>query len=277
MLAAAFATVILAPSFLYGVAVDGPRVAYADTSCRVSIWQAGRTTRLGATPCTERTSTGSGLAGLALAGGRALWVTYTGGNIREFTVWTATRTSARPRRLAFATGDVDAEPAVTVGDGDEDLLPYAVRRTVVVLGANGARRFAWTAPAHVTAVDAFAGKVAVATAGGLVTVLDGNGSMLDEESFGADVYALQISGSSIVAQVGRSLEVRDGSATRQILIRRDLKLVGAGRGRAALIGRNGAQLLDLDTGTRSSLGPARQARIDGVRVVTANGRRIVVR
>jgi len=144
-------------------------------------------------------------------------------------------------------------------------------------GANGARRFTWTAPAHVTAVDAFAGKVAVATAGGLVTVLDGDGSVLDEESFGADVYALQISGSSIVAQVGRSLEVRDGSSTKQILIRRDLKLVGAGGGRAALIGRNGAQLLDLDTGKRSSLGPARQARIDGVRVVTANGRRIVVR
>lgn len=277
MLAAAFATVILAPSFLYGVAVDGPRVAYADTSCRVSIWQAGRTTRLGATPCTEETSTGSGLAGLALAGGRALWVTYTGGNIREFTVWTATRTSPRPRRLAFATSEVDAEQAVTVGDGDQDLLPYAVDRTVVVLGANGARRFDWSAPAHVTAVDAFGGKVAVATKGGLVTVLDGNGIVLDEERFRADVYALQISGSSVIAQVGRTLEIRGGSSSKQILIRRDLKLVGAGGGRAALIGREGAQLLDLDTGKRSSLGFVRQARMDGGRVVTANGRRIVIR
>lgn len=277
MLAAAFATVILAPSFLYGVAVDGPRVAYADTSCRVSIWQAGPTTRLGATPCIERTSTGSGLAGLALAGNRALWVTYTGGNIREFTVWTATSTRPLPRRLAFATGDVDAAPAVMVGDGDADLLPYAVRRTVVVLGTNGARRFAWTAPAPVTAVDAFAGEVAVATTGGLVTVLDGNGVVLREESFGSDVYGLQISGSSLVAQVGRSLEVRSGSSTKQILLRRDLKLVGAGGGRAALLGRDGAQLVDLDTGKRSSLGLARQARVDGVRIVTANGRRIVVR
>lgn len=120
---AAVATVILAPSFLYGVAVDGPRVAYADASCRVSIWQAGRTVRLGATPCTERTSTGSGLAGLALAGGRALWVTYTGGKHSR---------------------------------------------------VHG----------------------------------------LDEESFGADVYGLQISGSSLVAQVGRTLEVRGGVSTR---------------------------------------------------------------
>lgn len=277
VLAAALATVILAPSFLSGVAVDGPRVAYADTSCAVSIWQAGRTTRLGKTPCTERTSTGSGLAGLALAGGRALWVTYTGGNIREFTVWTATRTRPRPRQLAFATGDVDAAPAVTVGDGDQDLLPYAVNRTVVVLGANGARRFSWTAPAHVTAVDAFAGEVAVATTGGLVTVLDGSGSVLREESFGSDVYNVQISGSSLVAQVGRSLEVRGGSSTKEILLRRDLRLVGAGGGRAALLGRDGAQLLDLETGKKSSLGLARQARVDGARVVTANGRRIVVR
>jgi len=276
VLAAAFATVILAPSFLYGVAVDGPRVAYADTSCRVSIWQAGRTTRLGATPCTERTSTGSGLAGLALAGGRALWVTYTGGNIREFTVWTATRTRPRPRRLAFATSDVDSAPAVTVGDGDEDLLPYAINRNVIVLGANGARRFAWTAPAQVTAVDAFGGEIAVATAGGLVTVLDGNGRVLHEESFGSDVSNLHISGNSLVAHVGRWLEIRGRTSTR-ILLRRDLRLVGAGGGRAALLGRDGAQLLDLATGTRSSLGPARQARVDGVRVVTANGRRITVR
>lgn len=277
MLAALFATVILAPSFLSGVAVDGPRVAYADTSCRVSIWQGGRTTRLGATPCTERTSTGSGLAGLALASGRALWVTYAGGNIREFTVWTATGTRPQPRRLAFVTGDVDAVPPIAVGDGDENLLPYAVRRTVVVLGANGARRFAWTAPARVTAVDAFAGKVAVATTGGLVTVLDEHGSVLDEESFGADIYGLQIAGGSLVAQVGRSLEIRSGGSAKQILLRRDLKLVGASGGRAALLGRDGAELLDVVTGQSSSLGPARQARVDGVRVVTANGRRVVVR
>lgn len=73
MLAALFATVVLAPSVVAGLAVDGPRVAYADTSCRISVWHAGRTTRLGATPCTEETSTGSGLAALALAGNRALW------------------------------------------------------------------------------------------------------------------------------------------------------------------------------------------------------------
>lgn len=277
MLAALLATVVLAPSLVAGLAVDGPRVAYADTSCRISVWHAGRTARLGATPCTEQTSTGSGLAGLALAGGRALWVTYTGGNIREFTVWTATGTRPRPRRLALVTGDVDAAPPVAVGDGDGDLLPYAVRRTVVVLGANGARRFAWIAPAHVTAVDAFAGEVAVATVGGLVTVLDATGRVLEEESFDADVYGLQISGSSVVAQVGSALEVRGGISTKRIVLRRDLKLVGAGGGRAVLLGRDGAQLLDLATGKSSSLGPVRQARVDGARIVTANGRRIVLR
>lgn len=277
MVAAALATVILAPSSLLGVALDGPRVAYADTSCRVSIWQAGRTVRLGPTPCTERTSTGSGLAGLALAGGRALWVTYTGGNTRELTVWTATRTSPRPRRIASASGDVDAAPAVTIGDGDGDLLPYAANRSVVVLRANGARRFAWTAPAAVTAVDAFAGEVAVATAGGLVTVLDASGRVLDEERFGADVYGLQLSGTSLVAQVGRTLEVREGPSARSIAIRGDQKLVGAGGGRAALLGRDGARLLDLRTGKTTLVGPAGQARVDGGRVVTANGRRIVFR
>lgn len=277
MLAALFATVILAPSFVAGLAVDGPRVAYADPSCRISVWHAGRTARLGATPCTGRTSTGSGLAGLALTGGRALWVTYTGGNIREFTVWTATSTRPRPRRLAFVTGDVDAAPPVAVGDGDGDLLPYAVDRTTIVLGANGARRFTWTAPARVTAIDAFAGEVAVASASGLVTVLDGGGSVLREQRFGSDVYALQISGTSLVAQVGRTLESRAGGATRTVAIRPDLRLVGAGGHRAVLLGRDGAHLLELETGTQRSLGLARHARADGTRVVTANGRRIVLR
>lgn len=204
-------------------------------------------------------------------------MTYTGGSIREFTVWTATGTRPRPRRLAFVTGDVDAAPPVAVGDGNGDLLPYAVGRTAIVLGANGARRYAWTAPGRVTAIDAFAGEVAVASVGGFVTVLDARGRVLREETFGSDVYGLHISGGSVVAQVGGSLEVRGGSATKQISIRRDLKLVGAGGGRAAVVGREGAELVNLETGKRSLLGHVRQARVDGALVVTANGRRIVVR
>jgi hypothetical protein len=86
-----------------------------------------------------------------------------------------------PTRLRFVARDVDAPPPIVVGDGDGStpggLLPYAVDRDVVVLRANGARRFAWTAPARGVAVDARDGRVAVAQAGGRVTVLDAAGTM----------------------------------------------------------------------------------------------------
>lgn len=276
MLAGILATVILAPSALFGVAVDGPRVAYADTACRISVWHAGRTAHLGATPCTEQTSTGSGLAGLALAGNRALWATYTGGNVREWSLWTATTTAPRPRRLRFAAGDVDAPARMVVGDGDGDLLPYAVDAEVVVLRASGARRFAWTAPGPVTAVDALAGELAVASRGGLVTLLDGGGRVLRTERFRTDVYALQISGRSLVAQVGDTLDVRGGGGAATFALVPRLRLVGAGGGRALLLGRHGARTIDLDNGSGRYLGPARYARMDGSRVARGEIRRITV-
>jgi hypothetical protein len=65
-----------------------------------------------------QTSTGTAIAGLSLAGTRALWVHYGGGNIREWTVWTATGSkTSSPKRLAFVARDVDGPAPVVLGDG----------------------------------------------------------------------------------------------------------------------------------------------------------------
>jgi hypothetical protein len=60
--------------------------------------------------CGPRTSTGRGAYGLSLSGGVPVWVTYTGGNIREHTVWRG------GRRVAFVSHDVDSPSPLLVGE-----------------------------------------------------------------------------------------------------------------------------------------------------------------
>src|SRR6187455_3316251 len=78
---------------LSAVSIAGVEVAYADeykSGCHeIRLWNvATRGDRRLATHCFESTSTGSGVAGVIATGGRALWLTYTGGNIREWSLWT---------------------------------------------------------------------------------------------------------------------------------------------------------------------------------------------
>ena len=79
---------VTTPGPVVAVAMDGRRVAYANGASardcdRVRLWnlQTGRVTTFGrTTPCVQ-TSTGSGVASVALAEGRVLWLHYVGGNI----------------------------------------------------------------------------------------------------------------------------------------------------------------------------------------------------
>jgi hypothetical protein len=92
-----------------GPAADGSSVAFAVArqpgDCfHVAIGNrsTGHVGRLGQKRgCGPATSMGSGLVGPVLAGGRALWVTYAGGNFREYSLWTAT--SRRPKPASSAS------------------------------------------------------------------------------------------------------------------------------------------------------------------------------
>ena len=131
------------------VAVAGTDVSYADEykhGCHeVRLWNvATRGDRRLASHCFVSTSTGSGVAGVIATQGRALWLTYTGGNIREWSLWTKGGL-ARAKRLAFLPADVDGPPPVILGSVWEGSLPYATGRTIVVLAPNGSRRFSFTA------------------------------------------------------------------------------------------------------------------------------------
>ena len=61
-------------------------------------------------PC-PATSTGRGIQAVATSYNRVAWLDYVGGNTREWTLWTATRTANTPRKLQFAAAPVEAPSA----------------------------------------------------------------------------------------------------------------------------------------------------------------------
>lgn len=208
-----------------GVAADGVRAAIGvrRRGCsQVVVWT--RTTRsataLGRPRCEPSSSTGSGILGPSLAATRALWVTYVGGNIREWSLWTASTRRRTPRRLGFIAQDVELPSPFVLGEGDAtrrgDLLPYAVRDTLIVLRSSGARAFTRRANGRITAVASKGGEVAFAV-GRTVQVVDRERT-LATYSFPAAVDRVFITGNALLVQYGRTLERRraDESRTRTV-------------------------------------------------------------
>ena len=127
------------------VSITGTEIAYSDEyrkRCHeIRLWDvAFRGDRRLASHCFVSTSTGSGVAGAIASGGRALWLTYIGGNIREWSLWTKGR-NAKARRIAFKAADVDGPAPIILGRAWEGSLPYAIGSTIVVLAPDGSRRF----------------------------------------------------------------------------------------------------------------------------------------
>jgi hypothetical protein len=275
---------ITAPAPVATLALDTPWLAYASAhraaDCdRVRVWSRAtrRTVRLGRTTSCEETSTGTGIAALAIAGNRVLWLHFTGGNIREWSLFTATTTAPRPRRLRFVARDVDALPPIVLGEGDTtrygDLLPYAVDREVVVLRPNGARAFAWTAPARVTAVGANWGGVAVAVEDGRVFVLE-NGAVETSWAGSPAATAVFVTGNGVASQRGRMVEMRTGSSTRRWTIPAGARLRDAEGFRAVYLSAGRATLLNLSDGTTRDLGRATDVQLEYATAAVGSGRSI---
>ena len=284
--ASASAATVASPGTVSALAADGERVAYASgrsrTDCdRVRLWtpRTGRVVRLGrTTPCVQ-TSTGTGIASVAIAGTRVLWLHYTGGNIREWSLFTATTTRPVPRRLAFVSADVDAPAPIVVGAGDAsrfgDLLPYAVGRTVTVLRANGARRFSWTAPARVTALSAMDGELVVGMEDGRVTGLDASGTVIATARFAATpIDVVRLTGAAFVVQQGRTVTFQGGGAPRTRVLATGSRVEDAAGSRVFYVVRGSARMLDFGAGTDRVLGTATHVQTEGSTVVLAAGRTV---
>jgi hypothetical protein len=278
---------VTAPARVTALAFEGGRVAYATgfsaRDCnRVYVWNLATrgVSKLGRKTHCEQTSTGNAIESVSLAGARVLWVHYAGGNFRDWSLWTATTTRPSPRRLAVVTRDVDAPPPIVIGPADGskagDLLPYAVDRRVVALRANGARRFAWTAPGRVTALAAAGGRLAVASAGGVVTVLDPTGRVLQTETFAGEVTTVRLAGDGLLAQVGRRLVLRGGTE-RTWLLAAGSRLEDANARDAFYVTGSQARRLRFASGAQRLLALGSGIRVDAARFALMSGRRVLVK
>jgi hypothetical protein len=275
---------VTAPAPVTALAFDASRIAYATGfspgDCnRVYVWNLATrgVSKLGRKTHCEQTSTGNAVESLSIAGPRVLWVHYAGGNLRDWSLWTATTTRPAPLLLRFATRDVDAPPPILVGEGDSTslggILPYALDRLVIALRVNGSRRFAWTAPARVTALAASGEELAVASRGGVVTVLDAAGRVRRTETFAGEVTALRIAGTGIVALVGRRLVLRRGGESSWLLPA-GARLEDATTTAAFYVTGGQVRRLRFVNGAQRLLGLGSDVRVESPRFSRAAGRRV---
>jgi len=177
------------------------------------LWTFGDKTIVG---CEEGPSGGFGIAQVANTGRRAFWVTNIGGNITDYQLWTATPTRPSPKRLAFASAETGAAPAIVLGVGTPEGVPYAVGSTVTYLGPDGSRLFRVDLDSPVRLLAAGpsfgAGRVIAALENGDVTVLSKTGARLRTDTYEPDaVRAVQLAYGGPVVQVGDDVTI--GSPT----------------------------------------------------------------
>jgi hypothetical protein len=164
--------------------------------------------------CREGPSTGSGVTDIAVAGTRALWLEYAGGNLRDWVLQTATTTRPQERQLEFREVDVDAPPPIVLGVASEQVMPYSIGSTVKVLKANGARAYTWQAPGRVSNTTAYGAMVAAFVVGGRCFVLSPTGAVRQTYTFApGSVQEFALAGIGLVVQLsGGRVEIRRGAA-----------------------------------------------------------------
>jgi hypothetical protein len=275
---------IIARSPVTALAADGDETAFAAAptklDCdRVFVWQRTptRLLQLGRKQACTAPVSGPGIAGLAVTGGRALWVTVGGGKSRSWRLWTATTTKTTPRLLQSSLSPADDEQPIRVGAGGGGLLPYAVDSTVTTLRANGSTAFTWTAPARVVALAATNDRVAVAQEGARVTVLDTHGNVVSMDLYQTDVSAVAFTGKGILVQRGDLLELRREADAHEFVIAAGAQLDDADARWAAWSDGKLVHVIRLPDGAQQAAFPGSSAAFAGNRLFVANGRNITVR
>lgn len=265
---------------LSAVAIAGTEVSYSDqyrTRCHeIRLWDvADRSDRKVATHCFVSTSTGSGVAGVAAVGGRALWLTYTGGNIREWSLWTR-GPRARAKRISFLPADVDGPPPVVLGRAWESSLPYAVGGTVIVLAPNGSRKFTLTAPDRVVALTAHSRGYAAVLAGGNVLTISPEGTVLNEFPFAEGIVQdAVLAAPGLIVKTRDGLEIHKGLAVRKIPLPRGSRFLGFSEGIVAYGTGRQLRLKRIANGHDTlfrTLAPGFQAQLGRRGIVSASGR-----
>ena len=176
---------------------------------RLGHWTFGTRTILG---CEEGPSGGFGIPAVSVTGRRAFWLTAIGGNITDWQLWSATPTRRVARRLAFASSETDGPPAIVLGPGTNDGVPYAVGQEVTLVGPSGARLFRTAVDAPVRLIASGVGvgtaRVVAALDDGRVVLLSRTGVALRTDDYGpARVRAVALGLVGPLVQVGSVVNV----------------------------------------------------------------------
>ena len=170
--------------------------------------------------------------------GRALWLTYTGGSIREWSLWTKGG-AAKARRIAFLPADVDGPPPVILGSVWEGSLPYATGRTIIVLAPNGSRRFTYTAADRVVFLSAHSRGYAAVLANGSVLTFSPVGKLIRERPFApGSAQSAVLAAPGLIVETAAGLEIHGVGAVRTVPLPAGARFLGYSEGIAAYgIGR----------------------------------------
>ena len=262
------------------VSITGTEIAYSDhyrKGCHeIRLWDpaSGGDRRL-ASHCFVSTSTGSGVAEAIVSAGRALWLTYTGGNIREWSLWTKGG-AAKSRRIAFLSADVDGPPPVILGHAWEGSLPYATGAKIVVLAPDGSRRFSLTAPDRVVSLSAHSRGYAAVLANGSVLAISLTGKPLRERAFEPGfVEEAVLAAPGLVVKTRSGLEIHKDDSSRQIPLPEGARFLGYSAGIVAYARGPQLRLVRLANGHDAllrTLAPRFQAQLGRRGVVYGSGR-----
>jgi hypothetical protein len=266
------AATITAPAPVTALSANGGALAYATAWTKRAcerVWFHGKAFPTGQCPAV---STGRGVAGVAVAGSRVVWLAYAGGNIREWSLLTATTTRPQPRLLRFVARDVDLPSPIVLGSSG-GVVPYAVGRSVVALNPKGSRAFAWTAPADVRALASSGPSVAVVVDGGKAYVVRG-GAIVRTVAFDGEADAVALAGSTLVLQRGRILDLRVSSTSRTWTLPASARLQDASATEALYVAGGKVHALRFADGSDSVVAGGTLAQLDAGRTVVASGSRI---
>jgi DNA-binding beta-propeller fold protein YncE len=280
---ASSSSTITARSTVSALAADGAETSFATgptlSDCdRVFVWQSvtRHVVQLGKK---QRCKSKTQFLGLAVTKGRALWLTASAGSVSTLKLWTATTKRPTPRLIDTATRDTastDPQP-ILVGSAGGGLLPYAEDTAVTVLNPDGKVALNWTAPAHVVALAARGGQVAVAQDGNRVTVLDSKGNILSVDLFTTPVTAVAMTGKGLLVQRGTTLELRRGADAHQSTTSPTGTLADADSRWAAWTDGKYVHVIRLPDGTAVGTYPGTAAALAGSTLYIANGKTITIR
>lgn len=224
---------------ILGVAASGAFVAATldegKTECfHAEFWNAAtnKATHLGKRVACQAPG---GIRGPSVIGNRAVWATNVGGNLRDWTVWTATTTSPVPRALATVQGIAADDPdPVVIGRAGAGIVAYAVGPNVTALRANGTTAWKQTATAAVRVIASgdtpgYAGVTGMIAADGSAAILDATGKVIVKGiSSGATDECLMKSAAVGMAP-GLIVYTRTSPAT-QFAVPKQAKLLGCAAG-----------------------------------------------